>query len=102
MSISKEASRLILVVGLVTREKHSLNCFVADDIPGNQETAIGIIHQIGPLGPDHQRSNALCRRWPTTIRSAPICLAKSAFQMLREGRIPMFHSSRVCTHAHLD
>ena len=28
------------------------------------------------MGPDHQRSNALCRRWPTTIRSASICFAQ--------------------------
>jgi hypothetical protein len=38
------------VLRLVTHEEHSVNCFVADDVPGNQETAIGIIHQIGPLG----------------------------------------------------
>jgi len=35
---------------LATREKHRLDFFVTDNIPGNQETAIGIIHQIGPLG----------------------------------------------------
>jgi hypothetical protein len=39
-----------LVFCLDTREKHRLDFFVADNIPGNQETAIGIIHQIGPLG----------------------------------------------------
>ena len=37
-----------LVLRLAARAEHSLNCFVADDIAGNQETAIGIIHQIGP------------------------------------------------------
>ena len=52
-----------------------LDSFVTDGVAGNEKTAIGIVHQVGNLRSDHQRSNALCRRWPTTMRSAPICLA---------------------------
>jgi hypothetical protein len=49
MNISK-GSLCGSLLRLVTQEEHSVNCFVADDVPGNQETAIGIVHQIGPFG----------------------------------------------------
>ena len=46
------------------------------------------------MGPDHQRSNALCRRWPTTIRSASILVAKAPISLAAKVRASFLASDR--------